>query len=600
MAGGTEEWTDLSGAMKEGSMAPTQFVMIKEDQSLEIQPEALDFLRSLEQPIYVLSLAGVAREGKSTWLTLFMRHLAEKSGSPQSNVHFKVSKGVQTCTSGCWVWASNQLPGKKGTLLLMDTQGLASGNQEGLNRLFTFSVLLSSVMVLNVMRQVNDDTLDKLGAVAALSRLVQGDVSVFPKLYALVRDFELSVEESGFSSLDEYLEDLLTKDGNDERDATRASIKSIFKNRSLLAMETPTKADKAFLNSWNQEDGGEVGMPPDGDFLSSFVKAADAIYEAATANPKKFGSVALGGDEMADLAADIVEKINEKPVDLHSALHSIFDGVCRRAMMAARDQVVDELHNMSDELPMQSDQMQEKFTGIKDAAHADFSKRCESAGVPEDDSTWKEHSAELDRMLDDKKQIIQQDNEKKIMELIAAVTHKYEDTLREEVDALMDDDEMLTADLALYIEKHEAVVERMSLEYAKEISIASEDQLKTYLEKFQKTAKDLRSRNLERVRLKQAAEAEKKQKMMMALCAVTVILAVGIDGDPFDELLSVLRLLWFLPILCMGGAGYFFLYGSPPPYTMQIASTAMTTANDIIKHIKVNPEEAAKKKKKDD
>ena len=39
-------------------------------------------------------------------------------------------------------------------------------------------------------------------------------------------------------------------------------------------------------------------------------------------------------------------------------------------------------------------------------------------------------------MLDDKKQIIQQDNEKKIMELIAAVTHKYEDRLREEVTGL--------------------------------------------------------------------------------------------------------------------------------------------------------------------
>ena len=33
----------------------------------------------------------------------------------------------------------------------MDTQGLASGNQEGLNRLFTFSVLLSNVLVLNVL-----------------------------------------------------------------------------------------------------------------------------------------------------------------------------------------------------------------------------------------------------------------------------------------------------------------------------------------------------------------------------------------------------------------------------------------------------------------
>merc|ERR1712159_380646 len=251
MAAEGDDFVEISGASA-AIGEPVQLVKIMEDQTLVIDQEALDYLRTLQGPIYAVALAGVAREGKSTWLTLFMRHLAAQQGEADSDLQFKVSKGVVTCTSGCWVWATNNIPGK-GTLLLMDTQGLASGNQEGLNRLFTFSVLLSSVLVLNVMRQVNDDTLDKLGAVAALSRLVQGDVSVFPKLYALVRDFELSIEESGFDTLNAYLENLLEPEGSDERDATRASIKSIFKQRNLLSMETPQKADKAFLNSWNAE-----------------------------------------------------------------------------------------------------------------------------------------------------------------------------------------------------------------------------------------------------------------------------------------------------------------------------------------------------------
>ena len=45
------------------------------------------------------------------------------------------------------------------------------------------------------------------------------------------------------------------------------------------------------------------------------------------------------GAMLADLAEDIVNNINDKPVDLHDALHSIFNGVCRRAAMSSRDKV---------------------------------------------------------------------------------------------------------------------------------------------------------------------------------------------------------------------------------------------------------------------
>ena len=39
------------------------------------------------------------------------------------------------------------------------------------------------------------------------------------------------------------------------------------------------------------------------------------------------------------------------------------------------------------------------------------------------------------------------------------------------------------------------------------------------------------------------------------------------------------------------------MYGSPPPYTMQAATTVMTTARDIMAHIKVPDDEGDKKKK---
>eukprot|EP00966_Prymnesium_polylepis_P159983 3698030-Prymnesium_polylepis.1 len=49
----------------------------------------------------------------------------------------------------------------------MDTQGLAKGAALGVHRLFSLSLLLSSTLSLNVMRQFNDDALDRLGAATA-------------------------------------------------------------------------------------------------------------------------------------------------------------------------------------------------------------------------------------------------------------------------------------------------------------------------------------------------------------------------------------------------------------------------------------------------
>ena len=71
-----------------------------------------------------------------------------------------------------------------------------------------------------------------------------------------MRDFDLDVTEDGFADNNEYFEDLLKPEGaapspaapteresagSGERDATRASIKSIFTKRKLISMEAPTK-----------------------------------------------------------------------------------------------------------------------------------------------------------------------------------------------------------------------------------------------------------------------------------------------------------------------------------------------------------------------
>ena len=220
---------------------PVKLCTLNHEQQLELSPEALELLRNAAPPLHVLSMSGVAREGKSTWLSMLLRYMDK----PGSDLLFDVSQGTRSFTGGCWMWVA-QLSHGHGSIVLMDTQGLASGDDDGTSRLFVMSALASSVMVLNVMRQIIDTTLDKLGALATLAKIVEtSSRTPFPKLWFLIRDFDLAPDEG----LDSYLEEVLTDDGK-PRDATRQAIKQVFSHRQIVTMEPPTKQDKRFLNSW--------------------------------------------------------------------------------------------------------------------------------------------------------------------------------------------------------------------------------------------------------------------------------------------------------------------------------------------------------------
>merc|ERR1719478_1816704 len=95
---------------------------------------------------------------------------------------FEVGHDMDTCTKGTSIqifMGSERepvLPGTQcSTVVLLDTQGLAQGHQHGLHRLFTLSLLASSSVALNVMRQFNDDALERLGAATAHARKLLPD-----------------------------------------------------------------------------------------------------------------------------------------------------------------------------------------------------------------------------------------------------------------------------------------------------------------------------------------------------------------------------------------------------------------------------------------
>jgi len=281
-----------------------------------------------------------------------------------------------------------------------------------------------------------------------------------------------------------------------------------------------------------------------------------------------------------------VENINDKPVDLHSALHSIFNGVCRRAAMSARETVTVDIAEIKDRLPLHLDELQPLLNAVQAKAHIAYNAKANDSGVPADDECREEHLGELNEVLEYQSQFVLKENEKVILETIQEKVSEFEDRLRTSVDAFV---EKCVDNLTEYYDMHDEEEKKLCEEFGMAIKIAPTEMFDKAMDKFIAMSKDLRKRNIEKARLRQLAEAEKKQKMMLAGAGMLIIVAIGIDGDPFDELWACLRILWFLPIIAVGVGIYVAMYQQMPPYAGEAVSVAMQYGNMAKEAIQAKP-----------
>ncbi|KAL3902327.1 MAG: hypothetical protein SGPRY_012112 [Prymnesium sp.] len=186
---------------------------------------------------------------------------------------FKVGHDFDTCTDGAWIRlfrgrGGQPLPGTDcSSVVLIDTQGLAKGVAAGVHRLFALALLLSSTVSLNVMRQFNDDTLERLGTATAhatslLRRAPFGEHS--PNMVVLLRDARLRMSQV---------------------------CRLMMLRDDLRHLE-------------------EHGTPPrDRPFHASFVSAAEHLTSAL--QPKIVGNAFLSGEMLATTASSLVDQLNQ-------------------------------------------------------------------------------------------------------------------------------------------------------------------------------------------------------------------------------------------------------------------------------------------------
>ena len=200
---------------------------------------------------------------------------------------------------------------------------------------------MSSNVVLNVMRQFNDDALERLGAATAHARKVLpgnpfgGDT---PNLLVLLRDARLRMQHEGRPIRpDDMLEAALLR-ANDPLDATRDAIRHFFHNRTMALMRQPDEADLRAMMGDVQLDKAIAPpiLPPSSrPFYLSFEEAARRTTELLV--PKAVGGVPLSGDLLAAVAESLTERINRNaPLSLQGAVGGLLQQQAEDAVGAAR------------------------------------------------------------------------------------------------------------------------------------------------------------------------------------------------------------------------------------------------------------------------
>jgi hypothetical protein len=234
----------------------------------------------------VIAVAGGMRKGKS----YIMNRLAGQQGG------FAIGGSVNSCTHGIWAWFLPRDPHKFDGVdtLLIDTEGMFDIKRQDRQidqQLFVAALVLSSLVVYNVLPNIDETAIEELGLATRMAQQVfkfaessstsyNPDDALFPTLFWLVRDFFLSLRDYD-NNPDTYLShclDLVPNNSEYKVNACRSVIRGMFPKMKCITMCPPNLADPRLMQAIDQQPFESLPER----FRHDTIKAVNSIRKHAT------------------------------------------------------------------------------------------------------------------------------------------------------------------------------------------------------------------------------------------------------------------------------------------------------------------------------
>jgi len=287
-------------------------VTVERGGQFRVPEEAQAFLRSIQRPIAVVSIAGAYRSGKSFLMNRLL--LNRFSG-------FETGSTIHACTKGLWVWNQPMTvvtnDGLECDMLVIDSEGLGDTNEDANHdtRIYMLAMLLSSTFIFNGKTAIDEQSLNTMSLMLEFCKKLQvgseeeGDVSrFFPGLLWVIRDFALKPESDDGEeiTMTRYLADALTEQKGasaqiEIKNRNRRLIKSLFRERDCFGLIRPTEDERTLHNLTNDSQ-----LRP--EFLVQLADLSRLLMKKL--RPKTMKESVLNGEMLAALAVTYVDAIN--------------------------------------------------------------------------------------------------------------------------------------------------------------------------------------------------------------------------------------------------------------------------------------------------
>ncbi|XP_031575013.1 guanylate-binding protein 4-like [Actinia tenebrosa] len=354
-------------------------------ETLNAIPKALDQLREIKGPVCVVSIAGPCRKGKSYILGKVF---------DQEEI-FPLGHLLDPETMGIWLWIVPQKfqdsTGRDFTVILLDSEGIDSvyAKQADDHRIFTLSVLLSSILIYNSAGVPNRSDLEGLDFIAQLSQRIQlytkkknatyKDEShfyeAFPNFIWLLRDVVLEIP-AGCSNIKEYfLKKVLNAEGEagSSRRALKAadSILNFFSDFDAFSLPPPSYRPQVVQNLNDKSLESQVNSK----FLEG-IKGFKAMLHPKLAPMKSINEGEfVTGEALAALAQLFVEALNTPGTvpNVENAWDTFVHNKCTEVLAAALAAYKQEMTSqMKDKIPCEAEAIRESHENAVDVGLVTF------------------------------------------------------------------------------------------------------------------------------------------------------------------------------------------------------------------------------------